>query len=116
MQINSLSHKIAAEELPLERLGSSSQLSEAEKIAGASRHFEAVLLRQFLTEAQKPVLNPKSSTGGAVGGIYQDMIVNNLADEISKSGTFGLAKYFQAQMVPPQKSGTSKGDVTTPDK
>jgi Rod binding domain-containing protein len=91
--------------MPLEQLAASSQLSEEEKIAGMSRHFEAILLRQFLNEAQKPILDPKGGLTGAANDIYKDMIVNVLGDEISKSGNFGLAKFFQAQM---SFAGTTK--------
>jgi Rod binding domain-containing protein len=104
METSPLTRHIVAEELPLERLAGNAQLTEQEKIAGVSRHFEAVLLRQFLTEAQKPLLNSKGSMGGASSDIYKDMIVNVLSDGISKSGAFGLAKFFQTQMVAPHSS------------
>jgi Rod binding domain-containing protein len=31
--------------------------------------------------------------------IYQDMVVNQLADNISQSGTFGLAQSLKQQLV-----------------
>jgi Rod binding domain-containing protein len=108
METNPLSRKISAANLPLEQLSANSHLSEAEKIAGVSRHFEAVLLRQFLTEAQKPLLNSKSAMSGAQSSIYQDMMVNQLADEISKSGHFGLARSFQAQVLPTPNEDSPK--------
>ena len=108
MEINPLSRKITADQLPLDQLARNSQLTEAEKIAGVSRHFEAVLLRQFLTEAQKPLLGSKSSMSGATSSIYQDMMVNQLADEISKTGNFGLARSFQAQVLPTPKDDSPK--------
>lgn len=46
---------------------------------------------------------------GATSEIYRDMMTNTLADQISKSGTLGLAKQFQAQFV-------TKPPVTTADK
>ncbi len=108
METNPLSRKITAEQLPLERLAGNSQLSEAEKIAGVSRHFEAILLRQFLAEAQKPLLNPKSTMSNGANSIYQDMMVNHLADEISKTGNFGLAKFFQVQVLPRQPANVAR--------
>ncbi len=113
METSPLSRRISAEQLPLERLAGNSQLSEAEKIAGVSRHFEAVLLRQFLTEAQKPMLKSKSAMSGATGAIYQDMMVNQLADEISKTGKFGLARSFEAQVVSPHQSEAAKAKSQT---
>ncbi|MBM3834490.1 MAG: hypothetical protein FJ403_14715 [Verrucomicrobia bacterium] len=108
METNPLSRKIFAAQIPLEHLAGNSKLTEAEKIANASQHFEAILLRQFLTEAQKPLLNSKSAMPGASSAIYQDMIVNQLADAISKTGNFGLARSFQAQTLPRQNADASK--------
>jgi Rod binding domain-containing protein len=113
METNPLSRHIVVEELPLERIAGNPQLSETERITAVSRHFEALLLRQFLTEAQKPLLNPKSSMGGASNDIYKDMIVNVLSDGISKSGSFGLAQFFQSQMVP-HGSGDQKNPEAVP--
>lgn len=114
MEINPLARAIAPEELPLDRLANNSQLTEEEKINGVSRHFEAILLRQFLTEAQKPIWNQKGSMSGAMRDIYQDMITTNLADEISKTGLFGLAKAFQTQMKPPPQANGGKGERDAP--
>jgi Rod binding domain-containing protein len=102
MQVDPFSRTIKSEDVPLDRLMANTQLSEADKVAAVSRHFEAILLRQFLTEAQKPLLNPKDNSNNGVNAIYKDMMVNHLADEVSKKGNFGLAKFFQAQMTPHQ--------------
>ncbi len=116
MEINPVSRKINPADLPLDRLASNNQLSEAEKIAGVSHHFEAILLRQFLGEAQKPLLKSKDALLGASHEIYQDMIVGNLADTISKTGTFGLARSFQSQTAPHSKSGRIEGGGDGPSK
>ena len=108
MEIPSLTRHISSEDMPLERMVGNSHFSEEEKIASVSRHFEAVLLRQFLTEAQKPLLNPKGGLTGAANDIYKDMIVNVLGEEISKSGNFGLATCFQSQLSPSSKGGGTK--------
>jgi Rod binding domain-containing protein len=114
MQVDPFSRSIKPEDIPIERLAGNSQVSEADKIAGVSRQFEAVLLRQFLTEAQKPLLNPKDDSNGAVKDIYKDMMVNHLADEISKKGNFGLAKFFQAQMTQHQPKKIADESSTSP--
>ncbi len=110
MELQSLNPRVSGADLSLEQLAANSHLSEEDKIAGVSRQFEAVLLRQFLTEAQKPLLNPKDGKKGATSDIYKDMTVNVLGDEISKSGDFGLAKYFQAQMSPSQKAVSEENE------
>ena len=114
MEINPISRGVNPTEVPLDRLAVNSQLSEAEKIASVSHHFEAILLRQFLSEAQKPLLKSKDALLGASHEIYQDMIVGHLADEISKTGMFGLAKAFQSQMTQSQKGGGEKGERDAP--
>ena len=116
MDISPVSRKLNPAEMPLDRLASSSQLSEAEKIAGVSHHFEAILLRQFLTEAQKPLLKSKSPMLGASHDIYQDMIVDQLSEAISKTGTFGLANSFQTQTTHPHKVDGAKSDRDAPTK
>jgi Rod binding domain-containing protein len=114
MELNPLTKHIAANEIPLERLAANSQLSEAEKLEGVSKHFEAIFLRQFLMEGQKPLLNPKDPMGNASNQIYRDMMVNHMADEISKSGSFGLAKFFQQQLAQREPAAPKETDATKP--
>ena len=109
MEVRHITSKTAAQEMPLDLLARNKDLSESEKIGGVSRHFEAILLRQFLSEAQKPVFGTKSSMPESTQEIYRDMMVNTLADEMSKSGSLGLAKFFQAQLSPPKKNGGAEG-------
>jgi flagellar protein FlgJ len=99
MEISPLPHTVRAAGLPLEQLANNPKLSETEKIAELSRQFEAVLLRQILGEAQKTVIKSGLTDESATSGIYQDMISNQLADTISKTGSFGLAKSLQAELT-----------------
>ena len=78
--------------MPLQRLVGNSKIPQNEKIARASQEFEAVLLRQILEETQKPVFQSKFVEDTAVSGIYRDLVVNQLAENIAKSGTLGLAR------------------------
>ena len=105
MEASALTPKLAA--MPIDLLVRSKELSESEKIAGVSRHFEAILLRQFLSEAQKPVFEAKSAMAESTKEIYRDMMGSVLADEMSKAGSFGLAKQFQAQLAPLHHSPTA---------
>src|ERR1043165_7201907 len=99
MEISSIQNHLKASELPPERLANNHSLTESEKIAEASRQFEAVLLRQILETTQKTVIKSKFADNSAAGSIYRDMITNQLAESISKSGTFGLAKSFEQQLT-----------------
>ena len=95
---------MSATHLAVEQLAQNNKLTEAEKIGEVARHFEAILLRQFLGKALQPMFG-----GGAIGddgmnsatkGIYQDMITQTLADTISRTGEFGLAQAFRTQLMP----------------
>jgi flagellar protein FlgJ len=89
----------AAPDVPFERLAASPNVSEETKVAEAARQFEALLLRQILAEARKPVHVSASTDRSATGAIYQDLVNSTLADCISRSGTLGLAQPLQHQLI-----------------
>jgi len=99
MNIPSLTHAAKVENLPLEKLAGNQSLSEKEKVAEVSRQFESVLLRQILGAGRKTVFKSKFNQDSMSSGIYQDMATNQLADAISRSGSFGLAHSLEAQLV-----------------
>ena len=99
MNINSIQPKIDASRVPLESLAGNKQLTEDQKIGEASQQFEAILLRQFLSESQKPVIKSSFTDESTAAGIYQDFITNQMADSLSKSGGIGLAKTFEHQLT-----------------
>jgi len=98
MEINSLQRGLQVSKIPLEHLAGNPNVTEAEKTAEVSRQFEAILLRQILQQSQKKVFPSSLTKETAASGIYQDMITNQLADGISKSGSLGLAKSFKSQL------------------
>ena len=87
--------------IPVEDLAGNQHLNQNQKIAEASRQFEAIMLRQILSEAQKPVFTSEFTDNSTAAGIYQDLITNSLADSMSKSGTLGMAKIFEQQLSHP---------------
>jgi Rod binding domain-containing protein len=84
--------RVKASDLPLDRLASSSQVSEREKVAAASTAFEALLLRQVLEESQRPLIPSKYVSDSTSNGIYRDLVVEQLAQSIAKSHSLGLAQ------------------------
>jgi peptidoglycan hydrolase FlgJ len=100
--------------IPMEDLAGNKHLTQQQKIAEASRQFEAIMLRQILSEAQKPVITSELTDNSTSAGIYQDYVTNALADSMSKSSTLGLAKVFEQQLSPPSTTsgGTSPGTHT----
>ena len=107
MNIDPLQRHVVASDILPENLAGNKSLSEQQKIAEASRQFEAILLRQILSETQKPVITSEFTDNSTAAGIYQDFISSTLADSISKSGSFGLAKVFEAQLSPRGSAGVS---------
>ena len=107
MNVPATHPRIEASQLPLESLAGNKNISDADKVEEVARQFEAVLLRQILQDVRKPVLAPAEGDPTA-SGIYGDMINNQLADSISRSGGFGLAKSLAAQLshqVLPHRTG-----------
>ena len=98
MNIPSLRPAVKASDQPLESLAGNTHISEAEKVAEASRQFEAVLLRQILSQARKTVVKSQFNSSSTTSDIYQDMVTSQIADKISQSGAFGLAQSLQVQM------------------
>lgn len=104
-----------ASNIRVEDLAGNKNLSEQQKIAEASRQFEAIMLRQILSEAQKPVITSEFTDNSTAAGIYQDFTTNALADSMSKAGTLGLAKVFEQQLShpDPKANGPAKAVTST---
>jgi Rod binding domain-containing protein len=100
------SRRLDVSSLSLDQLARSTQIDEKQKIKEVSRAFEAVLLRQILKESQKPAFPSKLIGNSATDGIYKDMVVNQLAENISKSGSFGLAKSLAGELQ--RQAGAAK--------
>jgi peptidoglycan hydrolase FlgJ len=116
MDVSALQSRVHAADLPLEKLAGNSNVSDADKVAQACRQFEAVFLREILKEARKTVISSSLNHDSAISDTYSDMVNNQMADSISRSGAFGLAKSLQAQLVHqvlPQ-TDTAKSDAGLP--
>lgn len=68
--------------------------AQKEQAAEASCQFEAILLRQFLSESMKPLLEQ-----GPSGQVYGYLMVDSLAAAMSDSGGLGLSTVLQAQLT-----------------
>ena len=99
MDITALQPHLKASSVPLDQLAGNPNVTQSDKVKEACRQFEAVLLRQILKDARKPVGPDGQEDESAATGIYNDMINNQMADCISRSGSFGLAKSLENQLV-----------------
>lgn len=95
---------------PAEEIGHSASMSQGEKIAELARQFEAVLLRQMLKEARKPMLGDMLTGKSSVSKIYDDMVTERLADSVARNGNVGLASSLQAQLMRQQGVGSGAGE------
>lgn len=66
--------------------------AKPDKTAEAAQNFEAILLRQFLSESMKSLLQ-----GGSGGQVYGYLLTDTLAGSMAKAGGLGLASILQAQ-------------------
>jgi len=114
MNVTPLQARIVASEIAPEQLAGNSSLTQEQKIGEASRQFEAVLLRQILAASQKTVIPSEFSDSSTAAGIYQDLITNTLADSMSKSGKFGLARIFEQQLNRPPAHASLNAGATGP--
>lgn len=110
MEITSLQPGMKSAEVPMERLAGNQKLTEQEKVAEASRQFEAILVRQILQDAQKPLIRSTLVQSTATSEIYRDMVTSHMADGIAKSGMIGLAKTFEKQLSHPAGKGLTVAD------
>lgn len=99
MDVASIKPHLDAADVPPERLAGNSQLTEGEKLGEAARQFEAILLRQILQSAQKTVIPSTFADDSTAASIYHDLVTQQLADAVSKSGTLGLAKTLEHQLT-----------------
>lgn len=87
-----------AQDIAPEDLVGNQHLTEDQKVAQASRQFEAIMLQQILSETQKPVITSEFTDDSTSAGIYQDYVTQTLAQSMAKSGTLGFAKVFEQQL------------------
>lgn len=109
--------KVKPADVPLEKIISSKALDEKQKTAEMTRQFESMLMRQILTEAQKPAFKSNLMPKGVTTSIYQDMMVTQLADKISSSRTLGLAQELERQLsfeIGGSKKIEPKAEIKTP--
>ena len=120
MEITSHLPRVDPTQMPVEKLAGSKALSEQDKVAELSRQFESVLVRKILTEAQKPTIKSKLHTEDTASSIHRDMMVNNMAEQISHAGGLGLAHQLehdlarQTKVSPPAASVASAKSAATP--
>lgn len=98
--------------LPPEKLLHAREISEADKVQELSRQFEAVLLRKILSDAHKPLLGDGLMGEGSTSGIYQDLMVAQLADQIASARSLGIAQGLEQELTPRGSGPAAAGEKT----
>ncbi|MCE9612539.1 MAG: rod-binding protein [Chthoniobacter sp.] len=89
---------ITAVKIAPERLGSELSVPHDPDLGNVSHQFESILIRQFLTESMKSLLD-----GGPSGQVYGYMLTDSLANSISEAGGLGMSSVIQAQLEKPTR-------------
>ena len=71
---------------------------ESERLTATTREFESVLLRQYLTEALKPIAQGEGLLGSS-SPVYGYLITDALANGLSSSGVFQFSNLLRAQLA-----------------
>ena len=96
---------VSAPSLPLGTLPQSHG-TQRDQLAQAARQFEAIFVRQMLSEARKSNLGGDSLLGGQGLDTFRQMQDDRFADLAADTGAFGLAKMIEAQLAAQIRDGS----------
>jgi peptidoglycan hydrolase FlgJ len=74
------------------------QNGEKVRLKEACRDFEAIFLKQMLSAMKKTVGKSELINGGMAEDIFEDMLYDEYAKIMSKTGSFGLADLMFRQL------------------
>ncbi|MFM5883715.1 MAG: rod-binding protein [Novosphingobium sp.] len=89
---------VSAPVLPLGTLPQSHG-TPRDQLAKAARQFEAIFVRQMLSEARKTNLGGDSLLGGQGLDTFRQMQDDRFAELAANTGAFGLARMIEAQLA-----------------
>ena len=75
-------------------------IDSGEKAAKAATDFEAMLIKQMLTSMTKSLDGEGFFGSGAGSNLYQDMFINEVAQNMASNQSFGLAQQILQQVDP----------------
>ena len=114
MQVAAIQPNVDASHLSPEELANNKRLTKEQKIAEASKQFEAIMVRQILAEAQKSSIKTEFTDNSTASSIYKDFVTTQLADSMAHAGGMGLAKTFEQQLSHPVKNHGVPGKFSQP--
>ncbi len=101
--------------VPPENTPGAAGAAESQELKGASQKFEAFLLQQFLGQALKPLLHDSLGSNAPGSHIYQHMMTDTIASQLSQEESFGFASLLQMQLTGKVDSELSPKDSSQKD-
>ncbi|MGB0372980.1 MAG: hypothetical protein ACPGN3_16745 [Opitutales bacterium] len=89
-----------------QKLTFNASMSEEQKVAEAAKQFEGVMLRQYLKDALKPMVETELTKNSASSDIYRSYLIDIMAGSMAESGALGVSSTLQAgiQASKPEQS------------
>ena len=82
----------------LMEMAHSKYATEEQKAAAVSGQFEAVLVKQYLKEALKPLFKGVMDESGGAFRMYRHFYTDAIAESIARGGGFGISTMLQTQL------------------
>lgn len=86
-------------------------LPKAQQAHAAATQFEAIMVRQLLSQSVGKLMSGGSEGSHTGGDIYGYMLTDSIADKIAQGGGLGLARMLEKQLTP---KGTPVAPTTNP--
>lgn len=76
------------------------KVDRSSKLYKVSQEFEAIFIKQMLNVMRKSVSKTGLMDGGMAEEIFEDMLYDEYAQKMAKSGSFGIADMIYRQLNP----------------
>ena len=82
----------------LMEMAHSKHTTQNQKVAAVSDQFEAVLVKQYLKEALKPMFKGVFNEDGGAHRMYRHFFTDAISESIASGGGFGVSSILQQQL------------------
>ena len=91
----------------LMEMAHSKHTTQNQKVAAVSDQFEAVLVKQYLKEALKPMFKGVFNEDGGAHRMYRHFFTDAISESIASGGGFGISNVLQQQLQANDKPSAS---------
>jgi Rod binding domain-containing protein len=96
----------------LMEMAHSKSISEKQRNAAVSQQFEAVLVKQFLKEALKPMFKGVFNEDGGAHRMYRHFFTDAISESVAQGGGFGVSNILQQQLNQNINPSSDKDDIS----